>query len=78
MDDSAKAFQDFLVRLSKEPAARNTYLDDPVGAMNAAGLSNSQVIAVLSQDPANIQKELGGDLDAAIRIRVIVTIVVTF
>jgi hypothetical protein len=78
MDGSNKAFNSFLVNLSRNPAARSAYSGDPVGVMNAAGLSNSQITAVLSQDPANIQKELGGEVDAAIRVRVIVTILVEF
>ena len=51
----------FLTNLAKDTAARSKYQDDPVGTMKAAGLSESQIIAVLSQDPSKIQQELGGD-----------------
>jgi|1186.fasta_scaffold05788_1 hypothetical protein len=70
-----KTFQDFLTKLSREPSARNSYQDDPVGVMRAEGLSDSQMIAFLSQDTNKIQDELGSDVDAA--FRVIVTIIVT-
>ncbi|WCB94323.1 hypothetical protein DSM104299_03055 [Baekduia alba] len=76
-EPSSKAFHEFLTGLSKEPSARNSFLEDPVGAMDRAGLSDTQKLALLSQDERRIQTELGGT-DAAIRIRVIVTILVDF
>jgi len=70
-----KTFQDFLVKLSRDPTARNSYQDDPVGVMRSEGLSDSQMIALLAQDSDKIQTELGPDVNAA--FRVIVTIIVT-
>jgi hypothetical protein len=78
MAESSKAFHDFLTGLSKEPSARNAFQEDPIGTMDRAGLSDAQKLALLSQDEGNIQKELGGEVDAALRIRVIVTILVEF
>lgn len=78
MAESSKAFHDFLTGLSKEPSARNSFQDDPIGAMDRAGLSDAQKVALLSQDEGSIQKALGVETDAAIRIRVIVTILVDF
>ena len=78
MAESSKAFHDFLTGLSKDPSARNSFQDDPNGAMDRAGLTDAQKIALLSQDEGRIQTELGDDVDAAFRIRVIVTLVVEF
>jgi hypothetical protein len=77
----ATAFQDFLTKLSTDPSARNSYRDNPVAVMEAEGLSDSQVVAVLSSDPKKIQAELGGEVtEAAIRVTVsiIVQVTVTF
>ena len=70
-----KPFQDFLTKLSKDPSARHKYQDDPVAAMTAEGLSESQMLAVLSQDSKKIQTELGPNTEAS--LKVIVTIIVT-
>jgi hypothetical protein len=78
MDESSKAFRDFLAGLSKEPSARSSFQDDPVGAMDRAGLTDAQKIALLSQDEGKIQNELGGEVDSVFRIRVIVTLIVEF
>jgi hypothetical protein len=72
---AGKELRTFLTNLSKDVSARNKYQADPVEAMKAANLSDSEIIAVLSQDPAKIQQEVGGDT-AAIRVRVIITILV--
>jgi len=76
MAESSNAFYDFLTALSKDPSARHAFQDDPTEAMDRAGLSDGQKIALLSQDEATIQNELGGEGDAAFRIRVIVTLIV--
>jgi hypothetical protein len=76
MADSG-TFANFLRRLSTVPSARSAYQDDPVGVMKSEGLSDSQVVAVLSQDPARIQAELGDQSeDALFRIRVMICIIV--
>jgi hypothetical protein len=74
---NAKAFQDFLTKLSREPSARTGYQDDPVGVMKAEGLSDSQVVAVLSQDPARIQDELGGEFKQEFTVTVTIIVTVT-
>jgi hypothetical protein len=74
----AKTFSDFLTKLSRDPSARNSYRDDPVGVMRAEGLSDSQAVAVLSSDSEKIQAELGGEVDAAIRVTVTIIVTVTF
>ncbi len=77
MADS-KLFSDFLRNLSVDVGARTSFQEDPVRQMSTAGLSDSQIVAVMSQDPGRIQSELG-DLKAdALRVRVIVTILVEF
>jgi hypothetical protein len=79
MDGSPKAFHAFLTNLSKNTAARTVYNSDPVGVMNAAGLTETQITAVQSKDPAAIQKELGLDDDAAFpRVRVTIIVTVEF
>lgn len=77
MAEQSKPFFDFLTSLSKDPSARHAFQDDPVGAMNRAGLSDGQKVALLSQDEETIGNELGGNL-SAFRIRVIVTLIVEF
>lgn len=79
-ESSSKVFHDFLTGLSKEPSARNSFLEDPVGTMDRAGLSDEQKVALLSRDESRIQTELGPEVepDAAIRVTVIVTILVSF
>lgn len=73
-----KTFNDFLSNLSTDTSARTDYQNDPTGTMRAAGLSESQIISVLSQDPAKIQAELGGEgTEDAVRIQVIITILVS-
>jgi hypothetical protein len=74
---ASNEFHQFLTNLSKDASARNKYWADPVGTMKAANLSDSQIIAVLSQDPGKVQYELGGDPDLAARVRVIVTITIS-
>jgi hypothetical protein len=76
MAESSKAFHDFLTGLSKEPSVRHSFQEDPIKAMDGAGLSDAQKVALLSADERRIQKELGGQVDAAFRIRVIVTLIV--
>jgi hypothetical protein len=73
-----KAFQDFLTKLSTDPSARNSYQDDPVGVMKAEGLSDSQMVALLSQDSKKVQDELGAEVDAAFRVIVTIIVTVTF
>ena len=77
MADS-RAFGDYLRRLATDTSARTDFQNDPAGTMKAAGLTDAQVIAVLSQDAARIQQELGTSEDAAaIRVIVTITILVT-
>jgi hypothetical protein len=74
MSPSSNEFRAFLIKLSKDVSARNEYQADPIGTMKAAGLSETQIIAVLSQDPTRIQRELGGGAD---EIKVRVTIIIS-
>jgi hypothetical protein len=77
MAEESSAFYQFLTGLSKDPSARHAFQDDPVGAMDRAGLTDGQKVALLSQDEETITNELGGDA-SVFRIRVIVTLIVEF
>jgi len=78
MDGSPEAFRAFLTNLSKNPSARAAYASDPPGVMNAAGLTQDQIVAVLSQDPMKVQALLGGaGMPAAFRVRATVIIHLT-
>jgi hypothetical protein len=63
MDASKSSLYDFLINLSKDPAARSEYALDPSGFMKTSGLAQHQIDAVLSQDPARIQAEIGSSVE---------------
>jgi len=73
----SRKFSDFLTNLSVNPDARNAFTEDPTGFMRGWGLSNNQIIAILSQDPEQIAVELGGDVVAAKNPKIKVTVIVT-
>jgi len=76
MDGSSKAFHAFLTNLSRNPAARAAYSADPAGVMAAAGLTQEQIIAVLSQDPSKIEAQLIGPDSPTQRPRLRVTVII--
>ncbi len=55
----SKRLTDFLIQLSTDPRQSEQFEADPVGTMDAAGLSAGERQAVLSRNPDVIRRELG-------------------
>ncbi len=55
----SKRLTDFLIQLSTDPRQAEQFEADPVGTMDAAGLSAGERQAVLSRNPDVIRRELG-------------------
>ncbi|MGH2739936.1 MAG: hypothetical protein ACRDH6_05575 [Actinomycetota bacterium] len=58
----------YLERLVENPAEREVFARDPVAALTAAGLSDSDKEVLLSGDPQRIREALGGGKEAGIYI----------
>jgi hypothetical protein len=80
----ANELTNFLIELSSDPGARARFQEEPETAMSAAGLSEEQQAAVLSEDPNRIRDailpggEVGGTRMANILEEIIITVVIRF
>lgn len=66
---SKKKFEEFVIKLSEDPALNKSYVDDPEAVMKDFGLEDREIKAVMKGDQEEIKSMLGNKAICSVSIK---------